>query len=59
MAENGARVTIADVHTNALEKALPLLGGNAAAEYLDVVDRTAVERVFDAIDRNPSDRRSR
>ncbi|WP_076858310.1 SDR family NAD(P)-dependent oxidoreductase [Bradyrhizobium mercantei] len=50
LAENGARVTIADVNSNALEKALPLLGDDAAAERLDVVDRGAVERVFDAID---------
>src|SRR5437899_1140980 len=52
LAENGARVTIADVNSCALEKALLLLGVNAAAEYLDVVDRAAVERDFDAIDRN-------
>lgn len=51
LAENGARVTIADVNSNALDEALPLLGGEATAERLDVVDRAAVERMFDSIDR--------
>lgn len=51
-AENGARVTIADVNSAAIEKALPLLGPEAAGEVLDITDRAAVDRVFDAIDRS-------
>lgn len=54
LAENGARVTIADVNSNALDAALALLGGEATAELLDVVDRAAVERMFDAVDRSRS-----
>jgi NAD(P)-dependent dehydrogenase (short-subunit alcohol dehydrogenase family) len=49
LAQNGARVTIADIDAAALEKALPRLGGQAAGEQLDVTDRPAVERMFDAV----------
>jgi NAD(P)-dependent dehydrogenase (short-subunit alcohol dehydrogenase family) len=52
LAENGARVTIADVNSVALERTLPLVGSDAAAEWLDVTDRAAVERAFDTIDRS-------
>lgn len=49
-AENGARVTIVDVNSTAIDKALPLLGPLAAGDVLDITDRAAVDRVFDAID---------
>ena len=49
-AENGARVTIVDVNSAAIEKSLPLLGPDAAGEVLDITDRAAVDQVFDAID---------
>lgn len=52
LAENGARVTIADVNSAQIDRALPLLGHEAAGEVLDVTDRAAVDRIFDAIDRN-------
>lgn len=52
LAENGARVTIVDVKAEALGRALPLIAGDAAAERVDVSDRAAVDRAFDAIDRS-------
>lgn len=49
-ADNGARVTIADISAAAIESALPGLGPDAAGEVLDVSDRAAADRAFDAID---------
>lgn len=51
LADNGARVTIADINAAAIEKVLPQLGPEASGEILDVTDRQAADRAFDAIDR--------
>lgn len=48
-ADNGAKVTIADVNASAIEDALRKLGPDAAGEVLDIADRAAVDRAFDAI----------
>lgn len=50
-ADNGARVTIADIDAGAVEDALPTLGPDTAGEVIDIADRASVERAFDAIDR--------
>lgn len=52
LADNGARVTIADLDAAAIERALPLLGAEAAGEVLNVAERADVDRAFDAIDRS-------
>lgn len=51
LADNGARVTIADINSAQIEAALPSLGSEALGEVLDVADRAASDRIFDAIDR--------
>lgn len=48
-AANGARVTIADINADAIANVLPELGPDAAGEVLDIADRAATDRLFDAI----------
>lgn len=48
--DNGARVTIADVDDGAIARALVELGPQARAVHLDITDRPAVDRLFDAVD---------
>lgn len=50
-ADNGARVTIADIDAHAIEGALSALGPDAAGEVIDIADRASVDRAFDVIDR--------
>lgn len=50
-AENGARVTLADIDAGAADAALAELGPNARGEVLDIADRAGLERAFEAIDR--------
>ena len=49
MAEGGARVTLADLDGDALERVAERLGGDVRTAQLDVSDSAAVERLFDEV----------
>jgi D-sorbitol dehydrogenase (acceptor) len=48
-AEEGARVVIADVLTEAAEEAAAAIGDNAEAMYLDVTDQDCIDHVVDTV----------